>query len=130
MARWFSVEGGNQLISMYQVTRVDNVGSPWELLAKSPDHAIATIRKFYPRVCDVDLVAVELTLSGDPVTLIHQLSYGDTFTEILSTVSGKPAMSGRTYTRGDFNPVENAYLCYQANGRTKYFTPYTKIIKK
>lgn len=115
---------------MYQVTRTDKIGSPWELLAKSPDHAIATIRKFYPAACDVDLIATELTLSGEPMTLLHQLSYGDSFAEILSTASGKPAIAGRTYTRGDFNPAENAYLCHQSNGTSKYFTPYTKIIKK
>lgn len=117
-------------VTMYSVSRVDHDGSPFELLAKSPEHAIATICKFYPMARAEELVATELTLSGEPVTLLHQLKYGDSFAEILTTKSGKPAIAGEIYVRGDFNPVENAYICHGPNSKTKYFTPYTKIIKK
>lgn len=115
---------------MYRVSVVDREGSPWELLAKSPEHAIMTVRKFYPQTANLKLTAVELTLLGDPIHLLHQLSYGEKFQTIIPTNYGKPAIPGPTYIKCDFNPTNNQYLCKRVNGyNSEYFDPYTKIIK-
>lgn len=116
---------------MYRVHMVGTDGSPWELLAKSPEHAMATIRKFYPQTEGKLLAAMELTLLGEPITLLHQLGYGDKFAAIIPTNSGKPALEGQMYTRGDFNPALNQYMCHAIDGnKAVYFGPYDKIIRK
>lgn len=114
---------------LYQVSRVGESGSPWELLANSPEHAIATIRKFYPETCAANLVATEMTVAGDPINTLNQLSYGSLFAEILNLNSGRPACKGEVYVRGDFDPSRNQYMCRSINNRVKYFDPYSKIIK-
>lgn len=116
---------------MYQVAMAGVDASPWELLAKSEEHAKLTIRKFYPQARGMDLQVTELTLCGDPITQAHRLKHGESFYTILHTKSGKSAMKGPTHIRGDFDPTRNAYQCFEFNKDTPiYISPYEKVIKK
>lgn len=115
---------------MYRVSMAYIKGSPWELLAQSEEHAELTVRKFYPQTQNVKLVTTEVTLEGDPITLVHALSFGESFHTILHTDSGKPAMRGSKYIRGDFDPTRNQYRCHEIGKAEPIFLdPYTKIIK-
>ena len=115
---------------MYRVSVVGVNSSPWDLLAKSPESAMVTIRKFYPQTQDMTLSAQEITLDGDPMTLVHALAFGESFYTILRTETGKPVMRGPEYIRGDFNPALNQYQCHEVN-RIKpiYLSPYEQVIR-
>lgn len=117
--------------TMYQVTQVGLNGSPWELLAKSEEHAIATVNKFYPMTRDKELIATQCTFLGEPITLVHKLNYGDKFAAVVHLSSKRPALSGAEYIRGDFSPIRNEYQCTSISGHeVRYFNPYTKIVRK
>lgn len=115
---------------MYQVTIAGEDRSPWELLAKSEEHAAMVVRKFYPEVGDKELVVQEVTILGEPVSLLHTLSHGDKFAIILKFASQRLACRSMEFTKGDFNPARNEYLCHRVDGRaTEYIGPYAKVIR-
>lgn len=117
-------------MTLYQVTTKSEDRSPWELVANSPEHAIATIWKFYPEVNNVDLIAHEVTFNGERVTLLNRTKYGDKFKRVLEMNSGRSVQINCEWVRGDFDPTRNKYRCVDVSGNICYFDPYTKITKE
>lgn len=116
-------------MTLYRVSQGDN-SSPWELLAKSPEHAIATIHKFYPKTVNKELIAQEITFDGQPITLLNRLSHGDKFSPVVEMQSGRYIPTVMTFVKGDFDPTTNKYYCQNTKGGYTRFDPYQKIITK